>query len=59
MSLEYVSTETAAAELDLDLRTIQKWCKIKKIKAYKLGKEWRIPKSEWDTFKKRILKLVA
>lgn len=59
MGTEYVSTFTAAEEIDLDLRTIQKWCKMKKIKAYKLGKEWRIPKSEWETFKKRILQQVA
>lgn len=56
---EYVSTETAAQELDLEVRTIQKWCKIKKIKAYKLGHEWRIPRECWEEFKKRIILEVA
>jgi excisionase family DNA binding protein len=52
---DYVSTETAAHELDLEIRTIQNWCKMKKLKAYKLGKEWRIPRPVWDEFKKRVL----
>lgn len=53
--LEYISTKTAAAELDLDLSTIQKWIKQGKIKAYKLGKGWRILKPDFEEWKKRNL----
>lgn len=57
---EYVSTVTAAEEIDLDARTIQRWCKMKKIpNAVKLGREWRIPKREWETFKARLMTRVA
>lgn len=53
--LEFVSTATAAQELDLAVRTIQEWCKQKKIKAFKMGHDWRIQKDDWETFKKRLM----
>ena len=53
---EYVSSKTMARELDLSIRTIQEWCKQKKIKtAYKISGDWRVERSIWEEFKQRIL----
>jgi len=51
--LEYVSSRSVAQDLDLKVRTVQDWCKRKKFKAYKLGREWRILKSDFEEWKKR------
>lgn len=53
---KYISTKTAAEELDLSKRTIQEWCKQGKVKAVKMGHDWRIERGDWEEFKARIMK---
>lgn len=55
----WISSKTAAEDMDLAVRTIQEWCKSGKIKAKKLGKDWRILVADWEEFKARILKDAA
>lgn len=53
----WISTRTAGTEVDISARTIQEWCKAKRIEgAVKFGRDWRIPKQKWEEFKKRLMK---
>lgn len=56
---EYITTDTIAKELELAKRTVQDWCKQKKIRAFRLGKSWRILRSDFEEAKARLLKEVA
>jgi len=58
-NLEFISTDTAAVEISVAKRTIQEWCKQKRIKACKFGKDWRILRSDWEQFKKRKMQGAA
>lgn len=49
----YTSQELADA-LSINVMTIYRYIKAKKLKAYKLGKEYRIDKEEFDAFLNRI-----
>lgn len=49
----YTSQELADA-LQVNIMTIYRYIKAKKLKAYRLGKEYRIDKEEFDAFFNRI-----
>jgi excisionase family DNA binding protein len=50
----YYRAEKLAEALDVNIMTIYRYIKAKKLKAYKIGKEYRIEKSEFDAFMKRV-----
>lgn len=56
MAKTYISTKTAAEEIDVAIRTVQEWCKQKKLEAKKMGNDWRIERAVWEDYKARILK---
>ena len=52
---EFITTVTAAKELDLTTRTIQKYCRIGEIKARRFGKLYMINRKDWEEWKARKL----
>ena len=50
-------TATEVADfLRLDIQTIRAWCRSGKLKAVKLGKDWKIDKDDVDDFLARARK---
>ena len=50
---EFITTVTAAKELDLATRTIQKYCRLGEIKAKRFGKLYMINRKDWEEWKAR------
>lgn len=46
----FYTAEELAKELKLNVMTIYRYIKAKKLKAYKIGKEFRIDKKEFTRF---------
>ena len=54
---EFYTAQELADKLRVNIMTIYRYIKAKKLKAYKIGKEFRIDKNEFQTFlKKTIIK---
>ena len=53
-SKEFYRAEDLARKLDVNIMTIYRYIKAKRLKAYKIGKEYRIEKTEFDAFLKRV-----
>lgn len=53
MSKDFYTTQELAEKLQLNIMTIYRYIKAKKLKAYKIGKEFRIGKKEFDDFLKK------
>lgn len=51
---EFYKTEDLAIKLDVNIMTIYRYIKAGKLKAYKIGKEFRIDKSEFERFLKSV-----
>ena len=49
---EFYRAEDLARKLDVNIMTIYRYIKAKKLKAYKIGKEFRIDRSEFERFLK-------
>jgi len=47
---EFYKAEDLAEVLDVNIMTIYRWIKSGKLKAYKIGKEFRIDKVEFQNF---------
>lgn len=47
---EFYLAEELAEKLRVNIMTIYRYIKAKKLKAYKIGKEFRIDKKEFDRF---------
>lgn len=47
---EWYKTETVAKMLGVNVMTIYRYIKAKKIVAYKIGKEYRIKKVDYEAF---------
>lgn len=47
---EWYRTETVAKMLSVNVMTIYRYIKAKKIVAYKIGKEYRIKKIDYEAF---------
>ena len=45
---EFYRAEELAEKLQVNIMTIYRYIKAKKLKAYKIGKEFRIPKDEFQ-----------
>jgi excisionase family DNA binding protein len=53
MKKEFYTAKELADKLGLNIMTIYRYIDAKKLKAYKIGKEFRIPKVEFEAFLKR------
>ena len=53
MEQDFYTARDLADRLGLNIMTIYRWIGAKKLKAYKLGKEFRIEKKDFDTFLKK------
>ncbi|MEX2409988.1 MAG: helix-turn-helix domain-containing protein [Candidatus Paceibacterota bacterium] len=51
---EFYKAEDLAEKLDVNIMTIYRYIKAKKLKAYKIGKEYRIDKIEFNNFLKSV-----
>lgn len=51
---EFYKAEDLAEKLDVNIMTIYRYIKAGKIKAYKIGKEFRIDNDEFDSFLKKV-----
>lgn len=50
----YLTPEQVAAKLDLNIETIYRWLRTRKIRASRISqKAWRIPERELDSFIRR------
>jgi putative resolvase len=54
MSKEFYRAEDLAKKLDVNIMTIYRYIKAGKIKAYKIGKEFRIDKTGFKSFLKKV-----
>lgn len=50
---EFYTAEELADKLRVNIMTIYRYIKAGKLKAHKLGKEFRIPKAEFERFLKK------
>ena len=53
MNKEFYKAEELAEKLEVNIMTIYRYIKAGKIKAYKFGKEFRVEKSEFESFLKK------
>jgi putative resolvase len=51
---EFYKTEDLANKLDVNIMTIYRYIKAGKLKAYKIGKEYRIEKKEFNKFLTKV-----
>ncbi len=51
---EFMTAEETADILKVNIMTIYRYIKAEKIKAYKIGKEFRIEKSEFNKFLDKV-----
>lgn len=52
---EFYRAEELAEKLDVNIMTIYRYIKSKKLKAYKIGKEFRIDKDEFNNFLNKVI----
>jgi len=50
----FYTADELAKELKLNVMTIYRYIKAKKLKAYKIGKEFRIDKEEFNKFLDKV-----
>ena len=50
MHVEYLKVEQIADELGLSEETVLRWIRKKELKAYKLGKNYRIKREDYQEF---------
>lgn len=53
MDKDFYTAKNLAEKLGLNIMTIYRYIDAKKIRAYKIGKEYRIEKSDFDNFLKK------
>lgn len=51
---EFYLADELAKKLRVNIMTIYRYIKAKKLKAYKIGKEFRIDKKEFDNFLEKV-----
>lgn len=51
---EFYTAKDLAEKLGLNIMTIYRYIDAKKLKAYKIGKEYRIDRTEFEVFLKRV-----
>ena len=50
MHVEYLKVEQIAKELGLSEETVLRWIRKKELKAYKLGKNYRVKREDFQEF---------
>jgi excisionase family DNA binding protein len=50
MHVEYLKVEQIADELGLSEETVLRWIRKKELKAYKLGKNYRVKREDYQEF---------
>jgi len=51
---EFYTAKELAEKLRVNIMTIYRYIKAKKVKAYKIGKEFRIDKKEFNSFLNKV-----
>lgn len=51
---DFYTAKDLADKLGVNIMTIYRYIGAKKLKAYKIGKEFRIAKTDFDAFLKRV-----
>ncbi len=51
---EFYTAKELADKLSVNVMTIYRYIKAKRLKAYKIGKEFRISKIEFDSFLNKV-----
>lgn len=51
---EFSTAQELAERLQVNIMTIYRYIKAKKLKAYKIGKEYRIDEVDYEAFLKRV-----
>jgi excisionase family DNA binding protein len=46
----FLKVEDIAKELDVEQETVREWIRAKKLAAYKIGREYRIERSDYEAF---------
>lgn len=54
MEKDFYTAKDLADKLGLNIMTIYRYIGVKKLKAYKIGKEYRIGKADFDAFLKKV-----
>lgn len=54
MKKDFFTAQELATSLDVNVMTIYRYIKSKKLKAYKIGKEYRIDSSEFYKFLSKV-----
>lgn len=47
---EVLTPEEIAKEWKIELRNVRDWCRTGKLKAYKLERQWRVKRVDWEAF---------
>ena len=50
MSTEWLSVEDIAHELDVTIDTVRAWIRKKKLRAYRVGRDYRIKRVDYNKF---------
>jgi len=51
---EFYTAQELAEKLQVNIMTIYRYIKAKRLKAYKIGKEFRIDKAEFNRFMNKV-----
>ena len=51
---DFYTAQELADKLQVNIMTIYRYIKAKRLKVYKIGKEFRIDKAEFEAFLKRV-----
>ena len=54
MNKDFYTAQELADKLRVNIMTIYRYIKARRLKAYKIGKEYRIDKKEFDRFLKSV-----
>lgn len=50
MSTEWLSVDDISKELDVTVDTVRAWIRKKKLRAYKMGRDYRIKRADYNKF---------
>jgi len=50
MSTQWLSVEDIAKELNVNIETVRNWIRKNKLIAYRVGRDYRIKRSDYDKF---------
>ncbi|HEU5378012.1 MAG TPA: helix-turn-helix domain-containing protein [Ktedonobacteraceae bacterium] len=56
---DWLSVEDIATELDMSVTTVRGWIRDKKLKAAKLGRDYRVRRADYETFIEKSFNIPA